>query len=271
MPELPEVETTRLGLVAHLSGQRISSALIRNRALRWPIPRGLSATLTGQAILSLSRRAKYLLIECERGTLIVHLGMSGSLRIVAKDAPAEKHDHFDLQLASGKSMRLTDPRRFGAVLWCSGDIGQHKLLAHLGPEPLSSDFDGAALHAATRGRRAAIKLAIMDSRVVVGVGNIYASEALFHARISPRVAAGRLSRPRCEKLAQAIKETLGKAIAAGGSTLRNFLHADGGTGEFQNQVWVYDRAGELCKVCSSPVLAIRQGQRSTFYCRQCQR
>jgi formamidopyrimidine-DNA glycosylase len=271
MPELPEVETTRLGLSPYLAGQRIAGAVVRNRALRWPIPRGLAATLTGQTIQRLSRRAKYLLIECQRGTLIVHLGMSGSLRIVTGDTPVEKHDHFDLLIDNGANMRLTDPRRFGAILWCVGDVHQHKLLLDLGPEPLSESFDGATLHAATRGRRAAIKLAIMDSRIVVGVGNIYASEALFRARISPRMAAGRLSRARCDLLAQSIKDTLGTAIAAGGSSLRNFVHADGSAGDFQNRVWVYDRAGEPCKVCASPIGAIRQGQRSTFYCRHCQR
>lgn len=271
MPELPEVETTLHGLSPHLAGQRIAGAVVRNHALRWPIPRGLAATLTGQAIVALSRRAKYLLIECERGTLLVHLGMSGSLRIVARDEPVEKHDHFDLLIHGGASMRLTDPRRFGAVLWCAGDVHRHKLLADLGPEPLSESFDGAVLYAATRGRRAAIKLAIMDSRIVVGVGNIYASEALFRARVSPRVAAGRLSRVRCDHLARAIKDTLSIAIAAGGSTLRNFVHADGVRGQFQHQVWVYDRAGEPCKVCAARIVAIRQGQRSTFYCRHCQR
>ncbi len=271
MPELPEVETTRRGLAPNLVGRRIEGAVIRNRSLRWPIPRGLSRTLYGQRVLSVDRRAKYLLIKCERGTLIVHLGMSGSLRVVANNCAPRAHDHFDLLISGGAIMRLTDPRRFGAVLWTTGDALAHTLLAQLGPEPLSDAFDGAALHAATRGRGAAIKLAIMDSRIVVGVGNIYASEALFRAAINPKVSAGKLSRARCERLVSAIKETLTAAIDSGGSTLRDFFHADGNSGKFQLQIWVYGRAGELCKICGSRIRGIRQGQRSTCYCPKCQR
>jgi formamidopyrimidine-DNA glycosylase len=271
MPELPEVETTRRGLAPHLEGRRIEGVVIRNRALRWPIPRGLAGILSGQCIGVLSRRAKYLLIHCERGTLIVHLGMSGSLRIVTGETPIQKHDHFDLQVEGGAVMRLTDPRRFGAVLWSTDEPAKHKLLANLGPEPLSDQFDGEKLYSATRGRKAAIKIAIMDAGIVVGVGNIYANEALFHARISPRVSAGKLSRERCARLARAIKDTLSAAISAGGSSLRDFVRADGSQGHFQHQTWVYDRAGEPCRICGARIRGLRQGQRASCYCPTCQR
>jgi formamidopyrimidine-DNA glycosylase len=271
MPELPEVETTLRGLSPHLSGQRIKQVIIRNPHLRWPIPEKLPAILHGQTIRKLQRRAKYLLLECDKGTLILHLGMSGSLRVLPVNTPAEKHDHFDLVLTNGTLMRLRDPRRFGAVLWHEGDISQHPLLAKLGPEPLLQDFDAQYLHTATRKRSAAIKQVIMDSHVVVGVGNIYASESLFHAGIRPQLVANKLSLPRCAKLVQTIRDTLSASIAQGGSTLRDFTDSNGKPGYFQQSYFVYGRTGEPCRVCGTSIKQIVQGQRSTFYCPQCQK
>jgi formamidopyrimidine-DNA glycosylase len=277
MPELPEVETTLRGLSPHLSGQRIKQVIIRNPNLRWPVPPNLPAILHGQTIRKLSRRAKYLLLECDSGTLILHLGMSGSLRVVPTITPAEKHDHFDLVLSNGKLMRLRDPRRFGAVLWHPEPTGnkreaaQHSLLASLGPEPLLEDFNAQYLYQATRKRSAAIKLVIMDSHVVVGVGNIYASESLFYAGIRPQLHANKLSLPRCTRLVQTIRDTLSASIAQGGSTLRDFTDSDGKPGYFQQNYAVYSRTGAPCRVCGSAIKQITQGQRSTFYCPVCQK
>ncbi len=271
MPELPEVETTRRGLLAATEGVRIDHAIVRERRMRQPISRALPKCVSGLTIRTLTRRAKYLLIDCGTGTLIVHLGMSGRLWLVDRDTPAEKHDHFDLILANGKTIRLRDPRRFGLVLWQTSDVMQHPLLASLGPEPLSADFNGAALYHATRNRSAAIKLVIMDSHVVVGVGNIYASEALFRAGISPRIAARRLTRTRCDALAHSIRETLGEAITAGGSSIRDYVGSDGMAGNFQSNFAVYDRDGQSCTRCRTLVKRVQQGQRSTFFCPQCQR
>ncbi|MBI3902575.1 MAG: bifunctional DNA-formamidopyrimidine glycosylase/DNA-(apurinic or apyrimidinic site) lyase [Nitrosomonadales bacterium] len=271
MPELPEVETTLRGLSPHLSGQRIADVIIRHPHLRWPVPQNLPELLRGQAIRTLRRRAKYLLIEFDHGTLILHLGMSGSLRILPVGTPVEKHDHFDLVLANGKLMRLRDPRRFGAVLWHEGDVAQHPLLKNLGPEPLQNEFDAAHLHRTTRNKSAAIKLVIMDSHVVVGVGNIYASEALFRAGIRPQLAANRLSLPRSAKLVAAIRATLAAAIEKGGSTLRDFVNSSGEPGYFQQHYFVYGRAGEPCRVCGSAIKQIKQGQRSSYYCPACQK
>ena len=271
MPELPEVETTLRGLEPHLAGQCIAGAVIRNPHLRWPIPAKLPAILHNQTIHALHRRAKYLLIECDSGTLILHLGMSGSLRILPADTAAEKHDHFDLLLANGLMMRLRDPRRFGAVLWHAGDVSRHPLLAQLGPEPLQENFDADHLHRATRKRSAAIKLVIMDNHVVVGVGNIYANEALFRAGIRPQLAAGKLSLARCTRLVQTIQETLTEAIAQGGSSLRNFVDSNGNPGYFQQHHWVYGHAGEPCRTCGTSIKQLRLGQRSSFYCPSCQK
>ena len=276
MPELPEVEITRRGLAAHLTGLTIKNAVIRNGSLRWPISKSLPKLLRGQKICSLKRRAKYLLMDCGSGTLILHLGMSGSLRILPANARAEKHDHFDLILSNGTLMRLRDPRRFGAVLWHDGDPAAHPLLAALGPEPLpdtskKSEFDARYLYRATRGRSVKIKQCIMDGRIVVGVGNIYANEALFRAGIKPQLAAGKLSLARCERLLRAIRATLSEAIKQGGSSLRDFVDTSGNPGYFQQQYWVYGRAGEPCRRCGSPIRKIRQGQRSSFYCGSCQR
>ncbi len=271
MPELPEVEITRRGLASHLTGKNIAEVVIRNASLRWPIPENLPALLCGCTIRSLKRRAKYLLMDCGSGTLIIHLGMSGSLRILNSDTSVEKHDHFDLVLEDGTLMRLRDPRRFGAILWHSGDALTHPLLASIGREPLEENFNAAYLYRVTRGRIKSIKQCIMDNHVVVGVGNIYANEALFRAGIRPRLAAGKLSLLRCAKLVEEIKATLGEAIAQGGSTLRDFANSDGQPGFFQLHYLVYGRGGNPCRRCGSLIKQIRQGQRSSFFCRSCQK
>jgi formamidopyrimidine-DNA glycosylase len=271
MPELPEVETTRRGLEPLLAGQRIRTVVVRDRRLRLPVPRRLPRLVAGATIRSLARRGKYLLVDCGSGTLIVHLGMSGRLWVVRDGAAPTPHDHFDLVLENGTVVRLRDPRRFGLVLWQAGNPLAHRLLASIGPEPLSSAFDGAALYAATRNRSAAIKQVLMDSHVVAGVGNIYANEALFRAGIHPRTAARRLSRERCAVLAARVRETLQHAIGAGGSSLRDYVQSNGQAGNFQSQFLVYDRAGESCRRCGTRIRGIRQGQRSTFYCPKCQK
>ena len=271
MPELPEVEVVRRGLEPHLAGRRIARAVVRNAKMRWGIADSLPQELAGCSIVRVARRAKYLLLECDRGTLIVHLGMSGSLRIIDTDRAAGKHDHFDLVLDNGVTLRLKDARRFGAVLWHAGKVNEHQLLAGLGPEPLSQDFTGLSLHRELRSRKAAIKQVLMDSKVVVGVGNIYASEALFHAGINPKIAANKIGAARCARLAKAVRTTLLSAIRAGGSTLRDFADERGRSGYFQNHAWVYDRAGESCRKCSARIRRIVQGARSTYYCPRCQR
>ena len=271
MPELPEVETTRRGLERHLAGQRIARVVVRDGRLRRPVPRRLPALLGGATIKAIARRGKYLLIDCGAGTLIIHLGMSGRLWLADAAALPQKHDHFDLLLANGTTVRLRDPRRFGLILWQRGDPLSHPLLAHIGPEPLSAEFDGGSLHRATRRRSAAIKQVLMDSRIVAGVGNIYANEALHRAGIDPRLPARRLTRRQCAALADKIRETLTAAISAGGSSLRDYVGGDGMAGNFQNEFLVYDRAGEPCVTCGAILRGIRQGQRSTFYCPGCQR
>ncbi len=271
MPELPEVETTRRGLDPHLTGQRIRGAAIRDGRLRQPIPTGLPALLAGQAIRRVARRGKYLLLECGNGWLIAHLGMSGSLRVVPANTPPEKHDHFDLLLENGACMRLRDPRRFGLILWTDGDPLRHPLLAGLGVEPLTPGFDGDVLYRASRGRNLPVKQFLMTGATVVGVGNIYASEALFRAGIRPQSACGKISKTRYAKLAETVKETLAAAIAAGGSSLRDFVDSSGNPGYFQQQYFVYGRAGQPCRVCGTPIATLRQGQRATFYCPRCQK
>jgi formamidopyrimidine-DNA glycosylase len=271
MPELPEVEITRRGLAAHLIGLTVADAVVRHVGLRWPIPKNLPKLLRGKTIRALGRRGKYLLVEFEHGTLILHLGMSGSLRLLPAGTPPEKHDHFDLALDDGMLVRLRDPRRFGAVLWHGGEVHTHPLLAALGPEPLEGDFNMSYLYRSTRGRNISVKQLIMDSRVVVGVGNIYANEALFRAGIRPQLAAGKLSLPRCAKLVDEIRATLTEAIEKGGSSLRDFVNAAGQPGYFQQHYWVYGRGGEPCRRCGAPVKQIRQGQRSSFYCASCQK
>ena len=271
MPELPEVETTRRGLEPHLAGARIRTAVIRHHGLRHPIPKDLKSTLTGLTIRSLQRRGKYLLLDCTEGWLILHLGMSGSLRILPAATPPEKHDHFDLVLESGQCMRLRDPRRFGAVLWTTAQPENHPLLASLGVEPLTAAFDGDFLYRVSRGRRTPIKQFLMDGHIIVGVGNIYANEALFSAGINPKTAAGRLGKERCTRLAALVKDILNLAIAAGGSTLRDFVNSAGNPGYFQQQYGVYGRTGQPCLRCGATIRQLRQGQRSTFYCPGCQK
>ncbi|MBE7374949.1 bifunctional DNA-formamidopyrimidine glycosylase/DNA-(apurinic or apyrimidinic site) lyase [Pseudomonas lopnurensis] len=270
MPELPEVETTRRGIAPHLLGQRVSRVIVRDRRLRWPIPEDLDVRLSGQRIEAVERRAKYLLIRFEAGTLIAHLGMSGSLRLVDATLPPAKHEHVDLLLESGQALRYTDPRRFGALLW-SDDPLNHVLLASLGPEPLGEAFDGDRLFRLSRGRSMAVKPFIMDNAVVVGVGNIYASEALFAAGIDPRRPAGSISRARYLKLAEEIRRILAMAIERGGTTLRDFVGGDGKPGYFQQELFVYGRGGAFCKRCGATLREIRLGQRASVYCGRCQR
>jgi formamidopyrimidine-DNA glycosylase len=269
MPELPEVETTRRGIAPHLEGRKITGVVVREPRLRWPVPEAVSQ-LAGRTIRSVTRRAKYLLVDCGDGHLILHLGMSGSLRILVAGAPPGKHDHFDLVL--GRTLlRLRDPRRFGAVLWTTQPVAEHPLISRLGVEPLSAEFTPAHLYALTRGHRVAIKPFLMDASKVVGVGNIYASESLFLAAIHPRTRASRLSAVRCERLVSAIRQTLEASIRAGGSTLRDFVGSDGSAGYFQQNYWAYDREGEPCRRCSGTIRRALMGQRSTFYCVSCQK
>lgn len=270
MPELPEVETTRVGLLPRLQGRALTSVVVRDPRLRWPIPPDLDMRLRGLTLRGLARRGKYLLFDFGPLTQIVHLGMSGSLRFAeAGEAPA-RHDHVDWLFDDSTILRLRDPRRFGAVL-LTDDANAHPLLARLGPEPLSAAFDGAYLHDQCRSRRAAIKQIVMDAHVVVGVGNIYASESLFHAGIRPSAPAHRLSRVACTRLADAIKQVLTAALAAGGSSLRDYVRSSGELGYFQLQTRVYDREGLPCKHCGAPIRRIVQGQRASFYCPACQR
>ncbi len=271
MPELPEVETTRRGISPHLQGRTISKLTIRQPQLRWPVPDQLSSAVKGQPILSITRRAKYLLLEFPKGTAILHLGMSGCLRLVSGNTPAGKHDHIDWLLDNGQVLRFTDPRRFGALLWETGAIEQHPLLAKLGPEPLTEDFSGERLFTLSRKRKTPVKTFIMDNAVVVGVGNIYANEALFAAGIRPDRAAGRVSRQRYDRLAEQIKIVLQRAIEQGGTTLRDFVGGDGKPGYFKQALQVYGRGGEPCRHCKTPLIEIRLGQRSTVFCKQCQR
>ncbi|HZJ94693.1 MAG TPA: bifunctional DNA-formamidopyrimidine glycosylase/DNA-(apurinic or apyrimidinic site) lyase [Thiopseudomonas sp.] len=271
MPELPEVETTRRGIAPHLIGQCVQRVVVRNPRLRWPIPEDLDVRLSGQRIVSVERRAKYLLIGAEVGTLISHLGMSGSLRMVKQGTPVEKHDHVDIELESGWVLRYTDPRRFGAMLWSIEPPLQHKLLQRLGPEPLSDEFNVDYLFQRSRRRSLPIKPFIMDNAVVVGVGNIYASEALFAAGIDPRREAGSVSKARYGRLTDEIKRVLAVAIEQGGTTLRDFVGGDGKPGYFQQELFVYGRAGQPCLSCGRALREVKLGQRASVFCSQCQR
>ena len=269
MPELPEVEVTRRGLEPRVVGQRIGAVEIREPRLRWRVPatvRGLS----GRTVRAVKRRGKYLLFDCGDGHLIVHLGMSGSLRLVEPGTAAGKHDHVDLRIGE-RVLRLRDPRRFGAVLWTDCPVAEHPLLRHLGVEPLSRALDARHLHALARHTGVSVKTLLMDGRRVVGVGNIYASESLFLARVDPRKRANRISLEKCAKLVTAIKATLKAAIRAGGSTLRDFVGSDGAEGYFQRRAWVYDRAGKPCRRCGTKIRRIVQGQRATYFCPSCQK
>ncbi|MCA1324058.1 bifunctional DNA-formamidopyrimidine glycosylase/DNA-(apurinic or apyrimidinic site) lyase [Herbaspirillum sp. alder98] len=273
MPELPEVEVTRRGVAPHLEGQPVTGVVLRHSGLRWPFPVGLEALVAGHTVRSTGRRGKYLLINFDHGTLIVHLGMSGHLRILPPGIAPQKHDHFDL-LVGGQVMRMTDPRRFGAILWhdsADGSIEEHMLLRSLGLEPLEDRFSALELFRQTRNRSAPIKQVLLAGDIVVGVGNIYASESLFKARINPKTPAQRISLARLERLVVAIRETLAAAIEQGGSSLRDFIAVNGQSGYFQQSYFVYNRTGQPCRVCSTPIRQIKQGQRSTFYCVNCQK
>ncbi len=271
MPELPEVETTRRGIEPHVSGRLITQLRVHEPRLRWPVDAKLADWARGQRIHGVTRRGKYLLLQLDRGHLMVHLGMSGSLRVLPLRTARETHDHFDVEMDSGWMLRFNDPRRFGSLHHSEGEPGQHALLQKLAPEPLDDAFDAEYLHRVLRGRRIAVKLAIMNSQLVVGVGNIYASESLFRAGIRPGRAARSLTRAQSAALAAAIKVVLGEAIAAGGTTLRNYIGAHGDPGHFKQELYVYGRAGEPCRVCGSPIKQRVMGQRATFWCAVCQR
>jgi formamidopyrimidine-DNA glycosylase len=269
MPELPEVEITRQGLLP-LINQTVKQVIIRNSAMRWPIPDHLPSTLHQQKLINLKRRAKYILAYFENGTLLIHLGMSGHISLLDRNYPPEKHDHVDIQFLNQYVLRLNDPRRFGAVLWAGDSPESHALLRNLGPEPLEEAFNGRYLQQQLRTRKAAIKTTIMDAQLVVGVGNIYANESLFRAQINPQLPANQLSIAQCKKLVLEIKSTLNDALAAGGSSLRDFSAVNGNSGYFQQSYFVYARTDKPCKVCGTIIKTIRLGQRSTFYCEHCQ-
>jgi formamidopyrimidine-DNA glycosylase len=271
VPELPEVETTRRGLAPHARRRRILELAVYEPRLRWPVARELPRKLAGRRIERVGRRAKYLVLSLDDGnSVLVHLGMSGNLRVVPAETTRLKHDHFDLKLDSGKALRFNDPRRFGSLLYADGDLRRHPLLKDLAPEPLTAAFDGEYLWRITRGRRVAIKALLMNSHLVVGVGNIYASEALFRARIRPQRQARSLSRAEAARLARAVRTVLRLAIRAGGTTLRDYRGADGVPGYFRQRLYVYERKGQPCRRCRTPVRALTQGQRSTYYCPTCQ-
>jgi len=273
MPELPEVEVTRLGVSPYLVGQRVTGLVLRRSGLRWPFPDNLAQKMVGQTVLSTGRRGKYLLVNFKKGTLIVHLGMSGHIRVLPDNTPAQLHDHVDIVLGK-QLLRLTDPRRFGAVLWhdlLDGVLEQHHLLQKLGMEPLTDQFDGAVLYNGTRHRKIAVKQMLLAGGVVVGVGNIYASESLFLSGISPTTPVDQISLARYKKLASAIKKILAEAIIQGGSSLKDFVNVNGNSGYFQQNYFVYNRAGLPCRKCNTLIQQVKQGQRSTFFCVKCQK
>jgi formamidopyrimidine-DNA glycosylase len=270
MPELPEVEVTRMGIEPHIKNQQVSEVIIRNGRLRWPIPQEIQ-TLVGQTVRSVERRAKYLLIHTDAGTAILHLGMSGKLCVVAADTPVQKHDHVDIVFDNAQVLRYNDPRRFGALLWHVGDVNEHKIMSNLGPEPFEPSFDGDYLHGCSKGKKASVKQFIMDNKIVVGVGNIYANESLFKAGIDPRRAAGSISKKRYQQLAPIIVETLRRSIEQGGTTLKDFAQADGKPGYFAQELLVYGRKGEPCTVCEQTLEEVKLGQRATVFCSACQK
>jgi formamidopyrimidine-DNA glycosylase len=274
MPELPEVETTRLGLLPQVQGKRVAEVTVREHRLRWPVPPDLTKNLFNSTIETISRRGKYLLWTCEKGRnsgfLLSHLGMSGTLRALAVSESPARHDHIDIRLDGGPLIRYTDPRRFGAMLWIAGRQPRHPLLDMLGPEPLSEQFTATHLYTMSRGRSVSIKEFVMNGRIVVGVGNIYAAESLYRAGIHPARAAGKISLARYQRLVDAIRDTLGAALRAGGSSLRDYVKTDGELGYFQVDAFVYGREGLACRVCATSVRSIVQGQRTTFFCPVCQ-
>ena len=271
MPELPEVETIRRGLEARLVGRRICRIVVREPRLRWPVPPELASRLEGQPVTGLARRAKYLLANAPSGTVLIHLGMAGSLRMVAHEEAPGPHDHVDWWFDDGSCLRYRDPRRFGSMLWWEGAPARHPLLARLGPEPFSDAFHGDWLFDRSRGRRTAVKSFLMDGRVVAGVGNIYANEALFEARIHPGRPAGRVARGRYARLADAVRRIMARSIEAGGTSFRDYVRSDGEPGGFQARLMVYDRAGEGCGRCGAALRGRTIGQRSTVWCPRCQR
>lgn len=270
MPELPEVETTLRGIEPHIDGQIISNVIVRNKNLRWPVPAGLKKNLLGQKLNTLQRRGKYIILFTDKGSVILHLGMSGSLRICEQHDQVEKHDHVDIAFKNGKILRYRDPRRFGCVLWTNKPVTEHKLISPMGPEPLTEDFNANYIHSKSRKRKNNVKGFIMDSKIVTGVGNIYASEALFRAGILPSRQSGRVSKARYELLVNCIKEVLAEAIKQGGTTLKDFTQSDGQPGYFKQSLNVYDRAGESCVVCQQTIKQKTLNQRSTYYCSNCQ-
>lgn len=271
MPELPEVETSRRGIDPHICGRTIARSVVRQSQLRWPVSPQITTLMPGQTVLSTRRRGKYILIETTNGHIIIHLGMSGSVRILPAGAPAAKHDHLDIEFSHDVMLRYTDPRRFGCILWSGDAIDEHPLLASLGPEPLADSFDARYLYQRSRGRKTPIKSFIMDSHVVVGVGNIYANEALFMAGIRPLAEAGSVSRVRMERLVMCIKQVIAHAITVGGTTLRDFVGGDGKPGYFKQSLQVYGRGGEACKQCGGTLQEVRLSARSTVFCKRCQR
>jgi len=270
MPELPEVETSRRGIEPHILHKNVTDVVIREKQLRWPIPSTLKKQLVNQKVNEVSRRGKYILLVTDMGTVIIHLGMSGSLRILDKSIPAEKHDHIDICFKD-TILRLRDPRRFGSVLWTKKDPLEHKLLRELGPEPLSDEFNAEYLFKLSRQRKVAIKTFLMNSHIVVGVGNIYANESLFSAGINPKRSANNISLSRYQRLVPIIKDILSRAISQGGTTLKDFTQQDGKPGYFQQTLSVYGRAGKPCPVCGQAIRQINQAQRSSFYCTRCQK
>lgn len=276
MPELPEVETTRAGIEPHIINKKISGMLLRRRDLRWPVTPALPDVVKGQYIEAVLRRGKYLILQMQTGVVLSHLGMSGSLRIAAASEAIRKHDHWDLCFDSTQVLRFNDPRRFGALFWEESDWQDHELIRHLGPEPLSADFDADYLYKTTRdknskAKKLAIKNHIMDSKTVVGVGNIYAAESLFHAGIHPAMSAGKLSKKRAGLLVTEIKRVLAAAIESGGTTLRDYVNGNGQPGYFQQELWIYGREGQPCKTCGEELKGRRMGQRATVFCPSCQK
>lgn len=271
MPELPEVETTRRGITPYILNRRMTGAVVREARLRWPVPANLGEILRGQSVRQIERRGKYLLLQTEAGCVILHLGMSGSLKIVPLNTPPQKHEHVDVCFTGGTALRLRDPRRFGALLWTKQPVASHPLLVHLGPEPLGKAFTGKYLWERARGKRVSVKAMLMDARIVVGVGNIYANESLFRAGIDPRRSAGRIAKARYTRLVECIREVLIEAIEAGGTTLRDFVREDGSPGYFRLTHKVYGRSGQPCLNCGESVREVSLAQRSTFFCINCQR
>ncbi|MGI9316339.1 MAG: bifunctional DNA-formamidopyrimidine glycosylase/DNA-(apurinic or apyrimidinic site) lyase [bacterium] len=271
MPELPEVETTLNGIAPYLSGQTLSAIKVRDRRLRWPVTPGLEGKAKGQKVRYLERRGKYILLGLEQGGLLIHLGMSGSMRVLAESAPPQVHDHFDLETSAGKIIRFRDPRRFGCLLWHPDDVRAHPRLKRLGVEPLSDGFSGKLLYDSAQGRRVAIKNLIMNGEIVVGVGNIYASESLFDAGIHPSRGCHRVSLQRYERLSQSIRKILSNAIKQGGTTLKDFVRVDGSPGYFEQKLHVYGREREGCDRCDGEIHKSVIGQRATYYCARCQR